>query len=79
MLTTIRLFAVALLLQGTGCVALLDAAFKETRDHGRDARYENKSYGAHFVDSLFEDDDDDCEATYYCGRCCRTTATVHCH
>jgi hypothetical protein len=77
MRTTARhlLFA-ALLLQGTGCVALLDAAFKETQDHGRNARYENKSYGSHFVDSLFEDDDD-CDETYYCNRCCRTTVVVH--
>ena len=43
-----------------GCVALLDAGVKETQDHGDNARYENKSYGEHFLDSLVEPDDDEC-------------------
>ncbi len=48
----------ALALGNTGCVALLDAALKETSDHGHGARYENKNFGEHFLDSLGEDDDD---------------------
>ncbi len=50
----------------TGCAALIDAGFRELDDHGKHARYENKSYGEHFVDALLEDDDhdDDC----CCGR-----------
>lgn len=58
-------FVLALLTLGnTGCVALLDAALKETDDHGRGARYENKSYGEHYLDSLLEDDDDcDCHGS----------------
>ena len=43
-----------------GCAALLDAGFKEAQDHGDNARYENKSYGEHFLDSLIESDDDEC-------------------
>lgn len=59
-------------LGNTGCVALLDAALKETDDHGRDARYENKSFGEHYFDSLLEDDDDDCD----CRGACHHRSTV---
>ena len=42
-----------------GCGALLDAAFRESQDHGDHARYENKSFFHHFFDALEDDDDDD--------------------
>lgn len=68
---TLMLFAALTITSlNTGCVALLDAGIKETADHGHNARYENKSYGEHFLDSLFEDDDDDCHCT---------TVVHHCH
>jgi hypothetical protein len=57
--------ALLLGLGNSGCVlaALIDAGGRELNDHGDYARYENKSYGHHFADSLFEsdDDDDDCD------------------
>lgn len=56
----------ALAFGNTGCVALLDAALKESDDHGRGARHENKSYGEHYLDSLLEDDDCDCRGS--CGH-----------
>ena len=76
-MTIARLLLLIALASQTGCVALLDAAFKETSDHGRNARYENKSFGEHYLDSLLEDDDDDCET--YCTPCGRTTVVVHHH
>ena len=78
-MTTARLLLLALALTSqTGCVALLDAAFKENNDHGRNASYENKSFGEHYLDSLLEDDDDD-DCDNYCNRCGRTTVVVHYH
>lgn len=51
----------AVLASTTGCAAAIDAAFRETDDHGRGARYESKSYGEHDLDAVFESDDDDCD------------------
>lgn len=59
------LIALLAALGNTGCVSLLDAALREADDHGHHARYENKSFGDHYIDALLEsDDDDDCS----CGR-----------
>ncbi len=52
--------AATVLVGGSGCVSLIDAGFRELADDGDDARYENKNFGEHFLDSLGEDDDDDC-------------------
>lgn len=66
------LAATFLLLALAGCVSLasaaIDAGFRDAEDHGRNAKYENKSYGAHFVDALLESDDDD---SCHCGHCSR--------
>jgi hypothetical protein len=44
----------------TGCAsALIDGGLRELQDHGGNARYENKSYGEHVIDSFFEGDEDD--------------------
>ncbi len=60
-LTALTCSLALLCCSANGCAALLDAGFKEAQDHGDNARYENKSYGEHFLDSLSEDDDDDDE------------------
>ena len=54
-----------------GCAALIDAGGRELQDHGDHAKYENKSYGEHFLDSLLEDDDDHHHHHRHCG-------CVHC-
>lgn len=66
------------LLPATGCGALLDAGVRETRDHGRHARYQNKSYGEHFLDALVDDDDQDrcCNRSHRRGRCGGDTTVV---
>ena len=53
----------------SGCAAFIDAGFRELDDHGDNARYENKSYMGHVVDSWLEDDDDCSSST--------TTVVVH--
>ncbi|MCO5165218.1 MAG: hypothetical protein M9894_02465 [Planctomycetes bacterium] len=69
--------ALALVLPSTGCVALLDAGLRETADHGKNARYENKSFGGHFVDALVESDD--CRPCRRRSRCDRHTTVVVVH
>jgi hypothetical protein len=69
------LFALAatLSLCSTGCLgAFIDAGFRELDDSGDDARYAHQSYGAHVVDSMFDDDDDDksCGHHYHCSCRC---------
>ncbi|MBX3468388.1 MAG: hypothetical protein KF878_16065 [Planctomycetes bacterium] len=61
----------------SGCVALLDAGVRETQDDGRRARYENKSFGGHFVDALVEQDD--CRPCRRHSRCDRHTTVVVVH
>lgn len=60
--TALHLALALVVTSSSGCV-LLDAGLREARDHGRHARYENKSYGEHALDALFEDDDEECETT----------------
>lgn len=81
-MTTTRALLLAFALSQTGCAAMIDAMFatgeacyKETQDHGRHARYENKSFGEHFADSFF-DDDDDCRCRPHGDT---TTVIVHHH
>jgi hypothetical protein len=45
-----------LLLPATGCGSLIEAGSRDLQDHGDHARYENKSFGEHFVDALCEPD-----------------------
>ena len=61
-----------LCLANTGCAALIDAAFRETADHGDNPRYEQQSFGSHFLDALAEDDDEPCHTR-------RTTVYVSHH
>ena len=59
LIATTAVFAL-LSLSSTGCAsALIDGGLRELQDHGGNARYENKSYGEHVIDSFFEGDDDD--------------------
>ena len=56
----VALAALALRGPAPGCFvagAAIDAGFKDLTDHGKHPLYENKSYGQHFVDSLFESDE----------------------
>ena len=57
--TLFRIVAVAVVVCCTGCGALIDALWKESKDHGNSASIENKPFMHHFFDSLLEDDDDD--------------------
>lgn len=75
---TLALLSLALL-PATGCSALLEAGARETRDHGRHARYQNKSYGEHFLDALVAEDGDRdrcCRRAHRHGRCGDTTVVV---
>ncbi|MDC3379219.1 hypothetical protein OAX78_02950 [Planctomycetota bacterium] len=69
---TLLALVCALTLSGTGCVAALDAGFRELDDHGSSPRYESQSYGAHFVDALNDDYDRDRRRD----RCDSTTVVV---
>ncbi len=56
----------------TGCAAaLLEGGARELQDHGDNARYENKSYGEHVIDSFFESDEDDAD-----DEGCHTTTVI---
>jgi hypothetical protein len=74
------LLALLVSLGNTGCVALLDAALRESDDHGSHARYENKDFGGHYIDALLEDDDDDdcsCGHSSCDGRHTSTVVIIH--
>ena len=58
-------------LSNLGCAALIDAAFRETDDHGSNPRYEQQSFGAHFIDAWLEDDEPSCR--------CQSTVVINCH
>ncbi|MDC3379218.1 hypothetical protein OAX78_02945 [Planctomycetota bacterium] len=63
---TLLVLVCALALSGTGCVAALDAGFRELDDHGSSPSYESQSYAAHLVDAVNDDSDRDrdrCDST----------------
>jgi hypothetical protein len=69
---------VLLLLPTAGCGSLIEAGIRDTHDHGSHARYENKSYGEHFLDALSEPEPchERCHDSYRDDRCRHGSTTT---